>query len=853
MKKLFLITLLVCCIGTFTACGKEEPQTTGTSETVQDNAHVKETQESSDKETLQEGISEKGKEETKEDANKEATDESKDNTKEDTEIKNNEAVESPEILSLKQTYSTRYEWQDAIWLLYSEYSNVTMWEGAEQYSEIERVLSEKAGMQTRSMEDESDNILSFITDMGMLDGDLADFETQVSTSNVQVRRADNVVLSLVTDSYADYGFIEDFRAMWGSSYDVQTGKELLLSDVILDMDVIPGIVCKELNSHLWAGEDYPEAVVEEYFENTPEDGICWSLDYNGVTFYFGYDDFTEMSSVGKTATISFAEYPELFVEKYRNVPEAYMVRLPLDYSFFTDLDSDGNLEELNCTGLFNETDRFYTQFGIYTDVNGCYQYEELFAYDFQPYYVKTEDGNHYIYLFCEENEIGNHVQGQMMLVVYNVNGGVVTRVGDMNIGPAYIPSDMFLLPLDPNHMLLDNYDSGAQDFEVYKVGKGGMPTLNTQGQTSSKEEDLTSEVVEVDSVEEFLEAIQPGATIKIQPGYYNLSEYIEKTWSEQGEEWNQKHPYVDLYECWDGGIEVAIQDVQDLSVFADLEGAVVTELVVETRAGAVLNFEDCSNIFLHGLTMGHTQDGACDSSVISFRNTTNVYLTAMDLYGCGMYGFDAMYGSGNIYVQSCTIRDCEDGPFYIMDAQGKYEFRNCWLKGSNGGGYYEPADGAELSFIECNFGEKETNYWYFDEYATFTDCYWEEVTEYPDVEPEGEDVVDIDSLIPVDANEWNLGGTYYAYMFVDQQSGETEYYPYFTLELHEDRGGWCETEDEYFELTWFYESDGTVTLEVKLEGDLKIYRYLSVYKEPMDGYDKLWIMMQLDEKVVWLY
>ena len=264
-------------------------------------------------------------------------------------------------------------------------------------------------------------------------------------------------------------------------------------------------------------------------------------------------------------------------------------------------------------------------------------------------------------------------------------------------------------------------------------------TPSTEETQSSEETQLTEGIVEVDNVEDFLEAIQPGATIKIKPGYYNLSDYIEKIWSEQGEEWNQKHPYVELYECWDGGIEVAIQDVQDLSVFADLEGAVVTELVVETRAGAVLNFEDCNNIFLHGLTMGHTQDGACDSSVISFRNTSNVYLTAMDLYGCGMYGFDAMYGSGNIYVQSCTIRDCEYGPFYIMDAKGKYEFRNCWLSGSNGGGYYESADGAELSFVECNFGEKESNRWYFDENANFTDCYWEEITEYPDVEPEGED------------------------------------------------------------------------------------------------------------------
>jgi len=372
-------------------------------------------------------------------------------------------------------------------------------------------------------------------------------------------------------------------------------------------------------------------------------------------------------------------------------------------------------------------------------------------------------------------------------------------------------------------------------------------TPSTEETQSSEETQLTEEIVEVDNVEDFLEAIQPGATIKMKPGYYNLSDYIEKVWNEQGEEWNKKHPYVELYECWDGGMEVAIQDVKDLSIFADLEGAVITELVVETRAGAVLNFEDCNNIFLHGLTMGHTQDGACDSSVISFRNTTNVYLTAMDLYGCGMYGFDALQGSGNIYLQSCTIRDCEDGPFYIAEAKGKYELRNCWLKGSDGGGYYEPADGAELSFVECNFGEKETNYWYFDEYATFTDCYWEEITEYPDVEPEGEYVLDIDSLIPTDANEWNLGGTYYAYMFVNQQSGETEYYPYFTLELYEDGNGWCETEDEYFEFKWYCEEDGTLILESE------IYYYLTPYVENMDGYKRIWFMMQMNEDVIWLY
>ena len=119
------------------------------------------------------------------------------------------------------------------------------------------------------------------------------------------------------------------------------------------MKPIPGIVLKELNSHIWAGDFYSETVVEDYFKDTPEDGISWTLDYNGVTFYFGDGDLTEPGNGRQVATVSFAEYPELLHEKYRNVPKAYMVRLPLDQSYFTDLDGDGTLEELNCTGFFN--------------------------------------------------------------------------------------------------------------------------------------------------------------------------------------------------------------------------------------------------------------------------------------------------------------------------------------------------------------------------------------------------------------------------------------------------------------------------------------------------------------------
>ena len=454
-KKVLPVMLLICMMSLLMACGDKSAVT-------EKEEYVQETDAA---ENDAASVTEKEPEETAQSQEHEMTDVDE-QTEEQAPV-----VEKPQILSLQETRNARYEGIGDYekLLLISEYNCVTFWEDTENYQEMDRTLSETAGMIVRSQEDEADNILSFADEMFDVD---SYFETQVSTVDVQVRRADSVVVSLLTDSYADYGFIEDFRGMWGSNFDTQTGQQLLITDVIKDMTPIPSLVEKELNSHLWAGEGYSEAVIQDYFQNTPEDGISWTLDYNGVTFYFGDGDITEPGNGGQAATISFAEHSELFEEKYMNVPEAYMVSLPLDSSFFTDLDEDGTLEELNVTGLYDEEGRFYSELGIYTDTDGYYHYEELFAYGFNPYYVKTAEGKHYLYLFCEENDAENR---QMMLVVYDVSNGQLVRAGEMNAAPAYIPSDIFILPLNPNYLRLDNFDSMEQDFGVYMVGENGMP------------------------------------------------------------------------------------------------------------------------------------------------------------------------------------------------------------------------------------------------------------------------------------------------------------------------------------------------------------------------------------------
>lgn len=126
----------------------------------------------------------------------------------------------------KQLYGL-YDWDDADLLVQSEFSNVTVWQNdTAKYPELSQILEQRANMIKRSMEDEYDN---FCVSIRETDEDTAPW---LSTLDIQVRRADGVAISLLSDSYSDYGWIEDFRGMHGVTYDTQTGLELAVTDVV---------------------------------------------------------------------------------------------------------------------------------------------------------------------------------------------------------------------------------------------------------------------------------------------------------------------------------------------------------------------------------------------------------------------------------------------------------------------------------------------------------------------------------------------------------------------------------------------------------------------------------------------
>lgn len=373
------------------------------------------------------------------------------------------------MLSLEKSLHALFEWEDGYdkALVKSKFSDVTLGQDdADKYPEMALVLSQLATMQKNAMEDEFDNFVVFAHEELLENED--GFEPYVSTIDVQVRRADSVVISLLTYSCSDYSGIENYRVFHGTNYDTETGRELKLDDVIKNVNNDLAIAVEdELTSHMWTGEFYSEYAVQEYFADTPYHGFNWTMDYNGVTFYFEPGLLCDEGAM--TATLSFAEHPELFYEKYMVVPEEYIVELPLDFSFFTELDSDAYLEEISVSGWWDdERDRF-VDYSVHTETS--HYIEECFAYDLHPYYVKTLDGN-YVYLFCEDINEGAR---QMNLIVLCLNeDGSVAKLANKNLSPSWLLDNKFIVPADPSNLILDDTDSDTQKV-IFTVDGNGLP------------------------------------------------------------------------------------------------------------------------------------------------------------------------------------------------------------------------------------------------------------------------------------------------------------------------------------------------------------------------------------------
>lgn len=366
------------------------------------------------------------------------------------------------VLSLNKESISHHEWYEDFptMLVKSEYSDVTLDKSMEeQYPELAEALSETSTMRKRAMEDEKDNLLADATREFMNDGEA--FSTHISSLDVYVRRADSVAVSILEDYNSD-----GVRAISGLNYDTESGEKLALSDVVNDVPSISSLVEKEILNRIGEDESLGGTAVADYFNNRSEDDIRWTFEYNGITFWFNPGDIAPTNFGVQTVTLTFEKYPELFVEKYTAVPGAYTIGLPLSTYLYTDVTGDKQTEEIFVEAFSND-DIAYSSFALQTEES--YYEDELVSYGLEPYYVKTADGNSYIFIFSKNSD------DETSLKVFDLKDGKVKFVDEAGLGILCNQKGIYTLPTNPAELELFDYDNSSSN--TYFVGENGISQI----------------------------------------------------------------------------------------------------------------------------------------------------------------------------------------------------------------------------------------------------------------------------------------------------------------------------------------------------------------------------------------
>ena len=160
--------------------------------------------------------------------------------------------------------------------------------------------------------------------------------------------------------------------------------------------------------------------------------------------------------------------------------------------------------------------------------------------------------------------------------------------------------------------------------------------------------------VHVTTADEFLAAIASDTEIIVDAeliDFSTASNYGAYGTSEGNYRWNEEFD----------GPELIIQNVTNLTIRGSGEERTDKVLSCVPRYADVLTFENCANIYVTHITVGHTQEQSqCSGGVLHFVSSQDILVEDCDLYGCGTLGVDAD-NSLNIQVINNLIHDCSYG------------------------------------------------------------------------------------------------------------------------------------------------------------------------------------------------
>ena len=158
-----------------------------------------------------------------------------------------------------------------------------------------------------------------------------------NNSDVYVRRADSLVVSLLEFRSSYMGGAHGIYGVTGKNFNTYTGQEMQLTDVFTSQTAMTGAIKQQLMF------DYPKASFQgsngasmrDMVDQLARDGhLLWTMDPRGVTFYFNPYILGSYAEGIFTTTLLYSERPDIFRhDEYTGAiawrgPKAYCMEIP---------------------------------------------------------------------------------------------------------------------------------------------------------------------------------------------------------------------------------------------------------------------------------------------------------------------------------------------------------------------------------------------------------------------------------------------------------------------------------------------------------------------------------------------
>ncbi len=284
------------------------------------------------------------------------------------------------------------------------------------------------------------------------------------------RRADTTVVSLLM-LCEYYDGTSDMRSEYLSlNYDTKTGKQLYLGDVFPTFEKILPAISESLKKSYPKADFLEENLTKAIRALYEADAIEFTIDYEGITFYFNSGVLADESDGVLTASFKYNSFRDNINKKFTEVPKVYSYCftdvVPNYRSVAVDVDSDNLLGGYKSMELeFDETETKLPDFA-------CQAY--------RAYVVHMDKGDEYIYVDTKtETGYGDlyvySLGAKNLYELKHIKNSSIFATGLGDSAPCY--TDLFTNP--KKFRLGTRCDMLATSVAKndYKVGSDGLPVL----------------------------------------------------------------------------------------------------------------------------------------------------------------------------------------------------------------------------------------------------------------------------------------------------------------------------------------------------------------------------------------